>query len=371
LRLLPGYRAAAESGCCIDAVINVGEAGEALRERIAAAGESVVMLADGGWLKVHLHTRDGERVRGELAALGEVVRWSADDLEIQTERFRGPRSEGVLHIMTDAAGSLTREVAAALGITLLESYVTLAGHSWPETRLAPEELYEAMRRGEKVSTAQASDFERRQCYQSVMARHGRVLYLAVGSAYTGNVAAATAWKAAHDSEDRLTVIDTGAASGRLGLLALAVARFARESGDAGAVVRYAREAALRCEEYIFLDRLEYLAAGGRLSRPGAFLGDLLGMKPVVSPAAEGARRAGVVRDREGQLAFALARLAEGLAADSRGLILLQHTDNEAWVTDRVRGAIADRHAGAEILLAPMSLTAGAHMGPGTWAVAFL
>ena len=371
LRLSPDFRAAAQGGCCIDAVLKVGAPDAALRERIAAAGESVVMVSDGEWLKVHLHARDGERARGALAALGEVVRFSADDLEAQTGRFRGPRTAGALHVMTDAAGSLTRETAAELGVTLLESYITLAGRSWPETRLAPGELYGAMRRGERASTAQASAYERRQCYQSVLARHPRVLYLAVGSAYTGNVAAALAWKAEHDREERLTVIDTGAASGRLGLLALAVARFARESGRAEAVVDFAREAAERCAEYVFLERLEYLAAGGRLSRPGAFMGDLLGMKPVITPLAGGAKRAGVVRDREGQLTFALDRLAAGLAADPQAPVLLQHTDNEAWVAGTVRPEIARRHPRAELLLAPMSLTAGAHMGPGTWAVAFL
>lgn len=371
LRLSPDFRAAAAGGCCIDAVLKVGAPDAALRARVAAAGESVVMVSDGEWLKVHLHARDGERARGELAALGEVVRFSADDLEAQTGRFRGPRVEGALHVMTDAAGSLTRETAAELGVTLLESYVTLAGRSWPETRLAPEELYGAMRRGERASTAQASAYERRQCYQSVLARHPRVLYLAVGSAYTGNVAAVRAWKAEHDPEERLTVIDTGAASGRLGLLALAVARFARAGGSAEAVVGFAREAAERCQEYVFLERLEYLAAGGRLSRPGAFMGDLLGMKPVITPLAGGAKRAGVVRDREGQLAFALERLGAGLADDGQALILLQYTDNEAWVAATVRPEVARCHPRAELLLVPMSLTAGAHMGPGTWAVAFL
>lgn len=371
LRLAPDFRATAAGGCCIDAVLKVGVPDAALRERVASTGQSVVMVSDGEWLKVHLHARDGERARGELAALGEVVRFSADDLGAQTGRFRGPRTEGALHVMTDAAGSLTRAAAAELGVTLLESYVTLAGRSWPETRLAPEELYGAMRRGERVSTAQASVYERRQCYQSVLARHPRVLYLAVGSAYTGNVAAARAWKAEHDREERLTVIDTGAASGRLGLLALAVARFASGSGSAETIVDFAGAATRRCEEYVFLERLEYLAAGGRLSRPGAFMGDWLGMKPVITPLAGGAKRAGVVRDRAGQLAFALERLAAGLADDRQALILLQYTDNEAWVTGTVRPEMARRHPAAEILLAPMSLTAGAHMGPGTWAVAFL
>ena len=134
----------------------------------------------------------------------------------------------------------------------------------------------------------------------------------------GTVAAATEWKKANDPEDRFTIIDTGAASGRLGLLAVAVARFAREDRDAEAVIRFAREGVERCEEYVFLDRLQYLAAGGRLSRSGAFFGDMLHMKPIITPLADGARKVGVVRDRAGQLRFALEKLEAALKGEREG-----------------------------------------------------
>ncbi len=371
LTLSPAFREEGEGGCCIDTVLEIEGDGVDAAKRLAALGESVVVLRDGGYLKVHLHAPNGEKVRSDVAALGEVVRWSVDDLDAQVNTFRRRPAGQALHIMTDAAGSVNREQAAALGITLLASYISLGERSLPETHLAPEELYAAMRRGVKVSTSQASRFERHECYRSVLNRHHRVLYLAVGSVYTGNVAAAIEWKRVNDRSDCFTIIDTGAASGRLGLLAVAVARFARDAEDAEAVVRFARDGVERCEEYVFLERLQYLAAGGRLSTSGAFFGDMLGMKPIISPHADGARKAGVVRDRTGQLRFALKRLEGVLKGEGKALIMLEYTDNASWVAETVRPEIARRYPEAEILLQPMSLTSGAHMGPGTWAVAFL
>ena len=371
LKLSPAFREEGETGCCIDTVLEIEGDEAAAAERLAAVGESVVVFRDGGYLKVHLHAPDGEKAREDLAAFGEILRWSADDLDAQVHAFRRRPADRALHIMTDAAGSVNREQAAELGITLLSSYITLGERSLPETHLAPDELYRAMRRGVKVSTSQASLHERHECYRSVLDRHSRVLYLAVGSVFTGNVAAATEWKRANDPEDRLTVIDTGAASGRLGLLAVAVARFARDAQETEGVIRFAREGAERCEEYVFLDRLQYLAAGGRLSRSGAFFGDVLHMKPIISPLADGARKVGVVRDRDGQLRFALEKLEGALKGKGKALIMIEYTDNAAWVTETVRPEIARRYPEAEILLQPMSLTSGAHMGPGTWAVAFL
>ncbi|MHB9096656.1 MAG: DegV family protein [Syntrophales bacterium] len=371
LRISPAFREEGETGCCIDTVLAIGGDDADTAERLAAVGESVVVLRDGGYLKVHLHAPDGEKAKDDLAAFGEVLRWSADDLDAQVHAFRRWPADAALHIMTDAAGSVNREQAVELGITLLSSYIFIGERCLPETYLAPEELYAAMREGVKVSTSQASLFERHECYRSVLDRHPRVLYLAVGSVFTGNVAAANEWKRANDPDDRFTVIDTGAASGRLGLLAVAVARFAREARDAEAVTGFAREGAERCEEYVFLDRLQYLAAGGRLSKSGAFFGDMLHMKPIISPRPDGARKVGVVRDRAGQLRFALEKLEGALKGEGKALIMLEYTDNALWVTEEVRAEIAGQYPEAEILLHPMSLTSGAHMGPGTWAMAFL
>ncbi|MCX5823645.1 MAG: DegV family protein, partial [Deltaproteobacteria bacterium] len=143
-------------------------------------------------MKVHLHARDGREARGDLAAFGKIVRWSADDLGAQVRSFRRRPVEQAVHIMTDAAGSISREITADLGVTILESYITVGERSLPETHFAPEELYAVMRRGVKVSTAQASVFERHGHYQSVLDRYPRVLYLCVGSAFTGNCGEAMA-----------------------------------------------------------------------------------------------------------------------------------------------------------------------------------
>ena len=293
-----------------------------------------------------------------------------DDLYLQTSAFNSTNRESIIHIMTDAAGSLTRQEAKFLGITLLDSYITVGDHCLPETYVSPEDLYSAMLSGLRVTTAQASIFERHQIYESVMSRHRQILYLCVGSAFTGNYRVVTEWKQANDPEDRLVVIDTGAASGRLGVLALAVAVYANEANEAGQVVTFAGQAVARCEEYVFLDRLEYVAAGGRLSKTGAFFGDMLRMKPIISPMYEGARKVGVVRNREGQVRFALEAMGRSLKPEENALIMLEYSDNRPWV-EEVSLEVSKRYPKARIVVHPLSLTSGAHMGPGTWAVAFL
>jgi len=273
--------------------------------------------------------------------------------------------------MTDAAGSVTRDDAKKYGIILLNSYITLGAKCVPETHLHPQELYSSMRQSVKVSTAQASVFERHQIYASVLERFEKVLYLCVGSVYTGNYRVAMEWKKENDPQDRLTVIDTGAASGRLGSMVLATERFLAKTGDVEKTISFAQKAVTGCEEYVFLDKLEYLAAGGRLSKTSAFFGDMLKMKPVISPQPEGVIKVGVVRNTNEQIKMAREKLAASLKKDSAAFIMLQYTDNFDFVEGTVKKMIAELYPQAEIILQPLSLTSGAHMGPGTWGVAFL
>ncbi len=365
------FQEAAQKEYCIDTVIRITNRGAEDIERLSEISDSLVVIPHQQFYKVHLHTSDLEGVREQFDSIGDVIRWEEDDLQSQVQQFNKSTVRGALHIMTDAAGSITREDARQLGITLLDSYVVSEDEAIPETRYPPDKLYRLLRAGKKISTSQASVFERQQHYHKALQLHRQVVYLCVGSVYTGNYATAAAWKKENDPDDRFTLIDTTSASGRLGTIVMAAARLATHTDGDQSVIEHIHRMIPACEELIFLDRLKYLAAGGRLSRKSAFFGELLHLKPIVSPTAEGAVKAGVARSRQGQIRFALQRLTEKCSADGAHLIMIEYTDNRQWVIDTVQPKIQNAFPNAECLLQPMSLTAGVHMGPGTWAVAYL
>ncbi len=371
LKLPSDYAALTPEGYCVDTVLEVGEGFESSLKELAGDGDNLIVLREEGRVKIHFHTADREATRRQMESLGRVVRWTEQDMAKQAGLKPGPASRQAIHVVTDAAGSVTREDAARLGMTLLDSYINVGDKSLPETLLSPAELYALMREGVKVSTAQASVFERHQRYESIVGRFGRALYLCVGSVYTGNYQAALAWKERNDPSGRLTVIDTGLAAGGLGIVALAAARHSGTVEDAEAVVRFAEKALRRSQEYIFVERLQYLVAGGRISKTKGFFGDILHLKPIITPTAEGVVKAGTVRNPADQVEFALDKLEQGLGQASGALIMLEYTDNRQWVAENVLGRIRERHSAAEVIFQPLSLTSGAHMGPGTWGIAFL
>jgi DegV family protein with EDD domain len=338
---------------------------------ILDVGESVVAMPGGDCLKVHLHATDREKARRDLATIGGILSWAEDDLAEQTFRFSETRGNQAIHIMTDAAGSLTRDQARSLGITLLNSYINVENRCLPETYVHPSQFFTAMKAGAKISTSQASAVERHECYNNVMKLHDRVLYLCVGSFYTGNYNVAMKWKAENDPEDRMTVIDTGVASGKLGLGARAAAELSFALSDPAEVVALARTAIQKAREYIFLDRLQFLAAGGRMSKTGAFFGDALHIKPIVSPYPDGARKMGVVRSTREQVKFAFRCLEQGLPENREATLLLEYTDNREWLEEEIKPEIERRFPRLKVILQLLSLTTAAHTGPGSWGIAFL
>jgi uncharacterized protein len=361
-----------DDGFCVDAIVRLPGGSCAPDKALAKIGREVVALREGELWKIHLHAHDVTSARVALGDLGEVVGWSWDDLGEQMSASLAVAGESDVHIVTDGAASLSRREAEALGVTLLDSHIDFGDRSLPETRLDPDDVYRAMRRGVRVTTAQASTYERHMHYERLTAQWKNVLYLCVGSVYTGNHAVACAWRASHTAGERMAVLDSGTASGRLAVAVRQTALAARGGTGLGALITFATAAVQRAEEYIFPERLEYLARGGRLSKTSAWFGDVLGLAPVVSPMPDGARKVAMLRKAESRVDFACERAATAFAANSRcGYLLVEYTDNRAWVEATLLPRLRQAAPEAEIALGPLSLTTGAHTGPGTWGIAML
>lgn len=357
---------------CIDTVIVPKAEVEETRKRLPPLGSQIVTSTSGDRMKIHLHTDDKIQVKTDIEALGAVVQWDLEPIVSGCQELAAAKQcAGPIHIVTDGAGSLTAKEARALGITLMDSYIVMDNHPLPETTVIPEELYAALTKGARISTAQASRFERHQCYERIADSYDQVVYLCVGSAYTGNYQAAAQWIENNNCRRKIHVVDTGAASGRLGLIVRMVAAYAKTAKLAKDVVLYANAIGPLCGELIFIDQLKYLVAGGRLSKTSGFFGDLLHIKPVITPTAHGAEKIGVVRNSAGQIQFTLDTLSKHLKPESRAELLLQYTDNKTWVSTFVQPKIEKLLPMARVDLQPMSLTSGVHLGPGAWAVAYV
>ncbi len=357
-----GEKSVQEKTFCLDFSLRTAKQEQA-RQTLAGMGESLVVAPDRDLLKVHVHTKEPEQIRTRLQHLGELSGWRTEPIVrtssgTQTSRIR---------IITDAAGSLPPDLAREHGISLLESMILCDGQSMPEGCWQPDQLYHLMRQGKRASTAQCPERIREQRLNALVAQYEHCLYLSVGSAYTGNYQAALRWREQHNADHCLQVIDTGAASGRLALIALLTGRMNQDHITPDTLTRQAQHLCSQCRELLFIEELQYLVRGGRISRAKGFFADLLGKKPVISPEADGARRVAVVRNSAQQMDL----LREHLGPERPRVILVQYTDNRPWLETKILPLLEETTPEAEILVVPLSLTSGVHLGPGAWGVAWI
>jgi len=372
LSVCPEYREPPQSGFCVNLQVGLPQGCTTVsQDLIPPLGDSVVLSQTDRSLKLHIHTRDREMLKQQISEVGSILTWDDEPIRSRSNATLSRTHPDTVGIITDAAGSITLDRASELGIILMDSFIVTDDGSCPETLADPADIYAAMDRGQRVMTAQASVFQRQEIFRKAMEQYGSVLYLCVGSVYTNNYAVASQWVEENKLSRRMRVIDTGAASGRLGLIAETVSLAAGFMQDLDALTAYAYNTIGACDELLFLNQLKYLAMGGRMSRTGSRMGDLFSIRPVISPRADGAKKVGTVRNSAGQIRFALNRLEQNFNSTACPRILLEYSDNREWLETSVMPKIIQTCARAHVSLIPLSLTSGVHMGPGTWGIAFL
>ena len=122
LSVSPSFTADREEGFCVDITLDAGNGGAEALRKLTDLGESVVVIPEDRYVKVHLHTGDRDGVKKQFESMGAIIRWTDENLGEQVREFGRTGHGRAIHIMTDAAGSVTREDARRLGLTLLDSY---------------------------------------------------------------------------------------------------------------------------------------------------------------------------------------------------------------------------------------------------------
>jgi len=167
------------------------------------------------------------------------------------------------------------------------------------------------------------------------------------------------------------VIDSVTASMGTGLLVLLAAEMAAAGSPAGEIEAAVRARFADIGLYVFLDTLEYLRKGGRLSAARAAIGTVLSVKPIITV------RDGLVEmvEKPRTRARARERVLELLASRPiERLAILQTAgigaDRDAFrdeLVARLPGGIEPAHVSAETIGASI----GPHLGPGCLGAAVL
>ena len=167
---------------------------------------------------------------------------------------------------------------------------------------------------------------------------------------------------------RVEVIDSQAAAGASGLIALAAARWAAKGYSMERVVAGVNHLIPRVDLIAFLETLYYLRRSGRVGKLQAWTGSLLRVRPVTELKLGEAR----ILEKPRSRARAMQRLLDLMGQRvGRSLVTLNVMEADSRVdAQALLGRIQSEFNCREAILSEFTPVIGAHTGPGLLGVAF-
>ena len=238
--------------------------------------------------------------------------------------------------------------------------------------MAPEEFYERMRKGGVAKTAAVNINAFEAEFEEVLKRGEDILYIGFSSGLSTTYNSAfSAIRALSEKypERKLLAVDTRSASLGFGLLLYLTVKKKNEGAAIEEACEYAKALVPSLCHWFTVDDLVYLKRGGRVSAATAFVGNMLGIKPVLHMDGEGHLiNMAKVRGRRASIAL-LAEKYSALCIDKTAPVFISHGDCLADA-ELLASMIAER--GGEVKMIDfVGPVIGAHAGPGVLALFFI
>ena len=236
------------------------------------------------------------------------------------------------------------------------------------------EFYQKMRDGGVAKTSAVNVDSFLEAFEKHLSEGKDILYLGFsgGLSTTSNSARVAAGELAEKYPERkLLVVDTLCASAGQGLLVKLVVDKKAAGADIEAARQFAEDIKLKIAHWFTVDDLVYLKRGGRVSPTVAFVGNTLGIKPILHVDNEGHLVSVTkARGRKKSIAAIVDKYGETVDSNESYPIFISHSDSY----DDAK-AIADgieQKFGAKVeLITDVGPVIGAHSGPGTLALFFV
>jgi DegV family protein with EDD domain len=185
-------------------------------------------------------------------------------------------------VVTDSTAYLPEGLAADYGVQVVPLHVALSGVTGQENvDLSPADVAKALQeRRVDVTTSRPTPAELAAAYRTAGSRQVVSVHLSSKLSGTSDSARLAAQEVAGDGIE-VRVVDSGSVAMGLGFPVIAAAEEAAAGGRLDEVEAAAVEAAGRTTTLFYVDTLEHLRRGGRLTAASALMGAALGVKPLL------------------------------------------------------------------------------------------
>ena len=283
----------------------------------------------------------------------------------------------VQKLVTDSCSDLSKELLDTYGIdycrmnTVYQEKETFASLLWEH--YTPRALYDIMRNGERVKTTQVPPEEFKRVFSEYLEDGCDIVYIGCSSKQSGSVGTAQviAKKLLDDHPDaRIACIDSLNASLGEGMLAIRAAELVRAEKTFDEVVEGVLSARKKVNQFVTVHSLDTLKRAGRVKASAAFLGNLMGVKPILISDADGEQvPVKKVKGRANSFKELVALLKEAMIDPEEQCVYLAHADCSDEEIALLKKMIAEAIPCRDIVTVYIGPIIGASIGPdavGIW-----
>lgn len=280
-------------------------------------------------------------------------------------------------VITDSCSDLNFDQLNRYDIDYAKMSTVYEGKETPaELTWSPDEahaLYEIMRDGNRITTAQVSVEEFNRIFRKYLDLGMDIVYIGCSSKQSGsvNTGFVTAKKLKEEyPESKIVCIDSLNASMGEGMLAIEAAKMANEGAPLEEIEAHILSVRKKVNQYVTVHSLDALKRAGRVKGAAAFFGNLMGVKPIIISDANGDQAAyKKVKGRQKSFSEIASMLSDSIVEPEDQIIYLTHADAPSEEVEALVALIKEKIPCKDVEVGFIGPIIGASIGPdavGIW-----
>lgn len=280
-------------------------------------------------------------------------------------------------LSTDSTADLPKQFLEENNIPIVFLNYSIEGKNYNASNIdtiTEKEFYDKVRSGSMPTTSQINPDTARNHFEKYLKQGYDVLHIAFSSKLSGscNSAKIAAEELSEEyKENKVIVFDSKAASLGEGLLVYYVMKIRNEGKPIEDAHNWLIQNRDRLCHFFTVDDLYHLYRGGRISKTSAFIGTMLGVKPVLHVDEDGKLvPLTKVRGRKNSLDKLVDYMKIKASGIDNSIVFISHGDcleDAEYLRDKIKEELGVK----EFIINYVGPVIGSHSGPGTIALFFV
>ncbi len=276
-------------------------------------------------------------------------------------------------LLTDSTAYLPEDLAKRYGVSVVPLSIIWDGTSYRDgVDMQPADFYTRLRASRSLpTTSQVTAPDMQRAFEQALRYSDRILGIFLSAKFSGTYEAALqARELIPGGRDTVAVVDSRLTTVAMALPVLAAARAAAAGENLASCTQVAEQARDQSGVLFVVETLEFLRRGGRIGGATALLGTVLNIKPLLGMCDGQIEAVEKIRTKRLALERMLDVVVERVGKQKPVRLATAHANAEGEAELLLRHG-CDRLGPVETFCRPLSPVIGAHVGPGTVAMAYM